>query len=208
MPAKSFGVKVGQYMIGFGPTIFSRRRGETEYGVKAIPLGGYISMAGMYPPARAGQRGRTATTGMFETLVQDADAQPHVDTVAEEQRAFYRLPVWKRVIIMVGGPFMNLVLARRVHGDRAVRVRHSAGVDDGRLGLGVPRAGLGETREECAATDPEAPAFAAGVQPGDRIVSIDGTPIEDWADSRAHPSCVSGRAARLRGRARRRSQSS
>ena len=74
VPAKLFGVKVGQYMIGFGPTIFSRKRGETEYGVKAIPLGGYISMAGMYPPARAGQRGRTATTGMFEVLVQDADA--------------------------------------------------------------------------------------------------------------------------------------
>ncbi len=40
VPAKLFGVKVTQYMIGFGPTIWSRRRGETEYGVKAFPLGG------------------------------------------------------------------------------------------------------------------------------------------------------------------------
>ena len=50
VPAKRFGVKVTQYMVGFGPTIWSRRRGETEYGVKAIPLGGYIRMIGMFPP--------------------------------------------------------------------------------------------------------------------------------------------------------------
>ncbi len=57
VPAKKFGVKVGQYMIGFGPTLWSRKFGETEYGIKAIPLGGYISMAGMFPPARARSRG-------------------------------------------------------------------------------------------------------------------------------------------------------
>mgnify|MGYP002715000843 CR=1 FL=1 len=50
VPAKLFGVRVPQYMIGFGKTIFSWRRGETEYGFKALPLGGYISMIGMYPP--------------------------------------------------------------------------------------------------------------------------------------------------------------
>jgi membrane-associated protease RseP (regulator of RpoE activity) len=51
LPAKLFGVKVGQYMIGFGPTLWSKKFGETEYGLKAIPMGGYISMAGMYPVA-------------------------------------------------------------------------------------------------------------------------------------------------------------
>ena len=50
VPAKIFGLKVKQYMIGFGPTVFSRRRGDTEYGLKAFPLGGYILMEGMYPP--------------------------------------------------------------------------------------------------------------------------------------------------------------
>ena len=49
VPAKKFGVRVGQYMIGFGPTLWSRRIGETQYGFKAIPLGGYISMAGHVP---------------------------------------------------------------------------------------------------------------------------------------------------------------
>ena len=59
VPAKRFGVKVTQYMVGFGPTIWSRHRGETEYGVKAIPLGGYIRMIGMFPP-RPGDKPGTA----------------------------------------------------------------------------------------------------------------------------------------------------
>ncbi len=51
VPAKRFGVRVTQYMVGFGPTMWSRVRGETEYGLKWIPLGGYIRMVGMFPPA-------------------------------------------------------------------------------------------------------------------------------------------------------------
>ena len=110
VPAKLFGVKVTQYMIGFGPTIWSKRKGETEYGVKAIPLGGYIAMIGMFPPARAA-RWRTAR-GFFRTLVQDArDSSAESITTGDEHRAFYRLPVWKRIVVMFGGPFMNLLLA-------------------------------------------------------------------------------------------------
>ena len=58
VPAKKFGVKVTQYMVGFGPTLWSRKRGDTEYGFKAVPLGGYIRMIGMVPPQSAGQRSR------------------------------------------------------------------------------------------------------------------------------------------------------
>ncbi|NBX71021.1 MAG: RIP metalloprotease, partial [Actinobacteria bacterium] len=50
VPAKKFGVRVSQYMIGFGPTLWSRVRGETEYGLKAIPLGGYVRLIGMFGP--------------------------------------------------------------------------------------------------------------------------------------------------------------
>src|SRR5665647_2107794 len=50
LPAKRFGVKITQYMVGFGPTVWSRQRGEAEYGLKAIPLGGYTRMIGMFPP--------------------------------------------------------------------------------------------------------------------------------------------------------------
>ena len=53
-PAKKFGVYISQFMIGFGPTLFSRTKGDTEYGIKAIPLGGYVAMAGMYAPAEPG----------------------------------------------------------------------------------------------------------------------------------------------------------
>ena len=70
VPAKKFGVKVSQYMVGFGPTIWSRRRGETEYGIKAIPLGGYVRMIGMLPP-RAGDRARRAAHPLDRTLQPD-----------------------------------------------------------------------------------------------------------------------------------------
>src|SRR3954451_24249061 len=111
VPAKAFGVRVTQYMIGFGRTIFSRTKGETEYGLKLVPLGGYISMVGMFPPARDGGQGRTASTGFFNTLVQDArDSSQEQIQPGEDHRAFYRLAVWKRVVIMLGGPTMNLLL--------------------------------------------------------------------------------------------------
>ena len=50
VPAKLFGIKVSQYMVGFGRTVWSRHRGETEYGFKAVPFGGYVRMVGMFPP--------------------------------------------------------------------------------------------------------------------------------------------------------------
>jgi membrane-associated protease RseP (regulator of RpoE activity) len=181
IPAKKFGVKVGQYMIGFGPTIFSWRRGETQYGVKALPLGGYISMAGMYPPAREGARGRTATTGVFETIVQEEKAAVHVDSVEEEERAFYKLPVLKRVIIMLGGPVMNLLLAILFFGI----VLCGFGIPTSTTTIGsvseclVP---VTADRTDCAEGDPDAPAHEAGLQPGDRIVAIDGTPVSAVAD--------------------------
>src|SRR5690606_20183559 len=183
VPAKLFGVKVGQYMVGFGPTLWSRRRGETEYGIKAIPLGGYSSMAGMYPPIRGDEdagRGRTASTGFFQTLVQDArEANAETITVGEEERTFYRLPIYKRVIIMLGGPFMNLVIAIVLF---AV-VLCGFGVQQVSTIVGsVNECLLPATseRQSCEPGDPTAPGAEAGIMPGDRIVSIDGTAIESW----------------------------
>lgn len=203
VPAKLFGVKVAQYMIGFGPTVFSRRKGETEYGVKAIPLGGYISMAGMYPPARKGGKprtsgtdafivedeyenesaGRTSSTGFFQTLVQDARTAS-ADTVTEgdEHRVFYKLPVYKRVIIMLGGPFMNLVIAVVLF---AIVV---CGFGTQQLAVGAVSACVqpaSSTAEKCAADDPEAPGSTAGLKPGDEILRVGSIDYPTWDQTTA-----------------------
>ena len=185
IPAKLFGVHVGQYMIGFGPTVWSRKRGETEYGVKAIPLGGYISMAGMFPPAKEGGRGRTASTGFFQAMVQDARSAS-ADTVrdGEEHRTFYGLAVWKRIIIMSGGPFMNLVIALVLF---AV-VLSGFGIQQASTTIGSVSQCLlpaTSTQTKCTANDPEAPGAAAGILPGDRLVSIDGTAVTNWTAATA-----------------------
>jgi membrane-associated protease RseP (regulator of RpoE activity) len=180
--AKLFGVKVTQYMIGFGKTLFSFRRGETEYGVKALPLGGYISMIGMFPPKHPGEHGRNASTGFYNQVVQDARTAS-ADTVAdgEEDRTFYRLSPWKRIIIMFAGPFMNLVIAFVL---LAVIV----------TGIGVQVNNVAEVSKcipsspsvtSCAANAPQSPAAAAGFKPGDIIQSIDGKQMAGWNESTA-----------------------
>ena len=52
VPGKLFDVKTTEYFVGFGRTLWSRRRGETEYGFKAVPVGGYVRLVGMFPPAK------------------------------------------------------------------------------------------------------------------------------------------------------------
>lgn len=184
VPAKLFGVKVTQYMIGFGPTLWSRKKGETEYGVKAIPLGGYISMIGMFPPAK-GEQVHADSTGFFRGLVQDArDSSSESITAGDEHRAFYLLPVWKRIIVMFGGPFMNLVLAVVLFGVLLM----GFGVAQASTTVGsVSACALPATseRQTCEPGDPAAPGAAAGIEPGDRIVSVAGEPIESWNESTA-----------------------
>ena len=189
-PAKKFGVRVGQYMIGFGPTLWSTRVGETQYGVKAIPLGGYISMAGMYPPspaqleaAASGQRAGRAGGGFFATMVQDARAANDETLQGEDDtRVFYRLPVWKRIVIMLGGPVMNLLFAFVLFAILFTGIgMQTATTTVASLSDCVPVAG----QSECSASAPQTPAQSAGIRPGDVIVSVDGTATPTFAEASA-----------------------
>lgn len=83
--AKAFGMKVEKFFLGFGPTLWSTRRGETEYGVKAIPAGGFVKIVGM---------------SKFE------DVDP-----ADEARTFHIKPAWQRAIVLVAGSFTHFVVA-------------------------------------------------------------------------------------------------
>jgi regulator of sigma E protease len=83
--AKATGMRVERFFLFFGPTIWSFKRGETEYGVKSIPIGGYVKITGMNP---------------------EEDVPPEV-----ADRAYYRQKVWKRIVVVAAGPAVNIVLA-------------------------------------------------------------------------------------------------
>ena len=181
VPAKIFGVRVAQYMIGFGPTLFSKKVGETEYGVKAIPLGGYISMAGMFPPGDEPVESPNKVRRLFGKLVQDArqasdESMVDVDT----SRAFYHLPVWKRIIIMVGGPFMNLVLAFVLFAILIVGIgQPAASTTIGSVTQCVTAEGV---PANCSDATVEGPGVTGGLLAGDTIVSINGEKVSTWND--------------------------
>jgi len=190
VPAKLFGVKVSQYMVGFGRTVWSRHRGETEYGFKAIPLGGYVRMVGMFPPEPGDdpRHLRRASTGPFQALIEDARrASKEEIKPGDEDRVFYRKAWWKKLIVMLGGPAMNVLIAAvlagavlMIYGNptepelRPVVSEVSACV--------IP---VADGTRPCTSTDPETPAAAAGFRPGDRLVSFDGEPVTSWSAAQA-----------------------
>src|SRR5437763_737218 len=83
--AKAVGMRVERFSLFFGPMLWSFRRGETEYGIASIPLGGYVKITGM---------------------------NPHEEIPAEARpRAYYNQPVWKRIVVILAGTAVNLVIA-------------------------------------------------------------------------------------------------
>ncbi len=191
VPAKAFGVKCSQYMIGFGPTIWSRRRGETEYGIKAIPLGGYVRMLGMFPPTSELGRARSVRSGSgrWAAMIEDARTQSMAEVGPQDSdRVFYKLSTPKKITVMLGGPLMNLFLATAIFTGLVVF-----------NGVGVPQPGAQVTTvvqcvrpvevggtaaaaQSCTPADAPSPAAAGGLKPGDRFVSIDGQPVTSLED--------------------------
>ncbi|MFB8235435.1 RIP metalloprotease [Kitasatospora purpeofusca] len=177
--AKLFGIRVPQYMVGFGPTVWSRKKGETEYGLKAVPLGGYIRMIGMFPPGADG-RITQRSTSPWRSMIEDAREASYEEVKeGDESRLFYTRKPWKRVIVMFAGPFMNLLLSFGLF----LTVMMGFGVS-----MAVPTIGTvsecvvkaGQATDTCPADAPAAPAFQAGLRPGDRVVSFDGDRIGNY----------------------------
>ncbi len=165
--AKAFGMKVTQYFVGFGTTLWSFKRGETEYGVKAIPAGGFVKIVGMTPL--------------------DDDVDP-----ADEHRVFWRKPLWKRTVVLSAGSATHFVIGFLL----LWIMTFAVGVPNVEAS-GIARAEIGtvqdcviakweidkpaaKQRADCGAEDPVAPAKAAGLRAGDVVTEFNGRQVSSW----------------------------
>lgn len=177
-PAKKFGVKVTQYMIGFGPTIWSKKKGDTEYGIKAIPLGGYIRMIGMVPPARDGKDAK----GPFAEIVNTARKQS-MDEIepGDENKVFYKLSVPKKLTVMIGGPFMNLVLAFVFFTISFAGIGFPAATNQVKQVVACLPNDV-DVLGDCLVGTTPSPALAAGMMADDKIIKFSGKEITNWEE--------------------------
>jgi len=185
--ARRYGVKVTEFMVGFGPMIWGKQRGETTYGLKAIPVGGYVRMIGMFPPPKDAPADMvpTTTTGRFATLIEQAREQTLVEIgPGDRDRVFYKLPVRRRIVVMMAGPFMNLILAAVLF---AVLL----------VGIGLPQVTTtvrevvpcvptaanpfgDEVDGACPTGSEPSPASSADIRPGDVVLAVAGQEVQDW----------------------------
>lgn len=181
--AKAFGMKVTRYFVGFGPTIWSFRRGETEYGVKALPLGGFVKIVGMTP--------------------QDDDVEP-----GDEPRAMWRFAVWKRTIVMAAGSVAHFILAFAALWVMfvLVGVPDPSKVDSSPATVATVSPCVQPTWrvdaatggvKPCAGEDPRSPAAQAGLRQGDVITAINGQAIPTYAAMRNQVRALGDRDATL-----------
>lgn len=174
IPAKLFGVRVPHWAIGFGPKLFSKKIGETEYSFRLIPLGGYITMIGMYPPDR---KGKDSKRPFGRLIAQAREAhKEHEQPGDAGVRTLYSLPAWKRIIIMFGGPFTNLVLGLVILTSVFATVGTSTQTNKVNSVVECLQAMTGGS---CDDSSQPTPAKLAGLEPGDQIVSVNGTSTAD-----------------------------
>lgn len=181
LPAKRFGALVPEYWIGFGPTLFSRRVGDTVYGLKAVLLGGYVRIVGMFPPSTV----KVASVRPDRGLVAQARLQSAEDIAAAkddglEGTPFYQLKTPQKLVIMFGGPIMNLLLAFLFTIIAVVGI-----------GWAVPSTTVGEVLPTTSdlnvdgsfgEENVESPAASAGMQAGDKILAWNGETVDGWEE--------------------------
>ena len=172
LTARRFGMKATQFFVGFGPTIWSTQRGETEYGVKAVPLGGFVKIVGQTPLD---------------------EIEP-----GDEGRAFFRFPTWQKFVVLVAGSTMHFIIAIAL---LFITIATIGVSDPNAPVIGKPVSCVLEKYTQaqlddksvvltskpnadgsCPAGNLPGVAKAAGIQPGDRVVAVDGTPIATYKD--------------------------
>ncbi|MGM0602847.1 MAG: RIP metalloprotease RseP [Bacillota bacterium] len=150
--AKKSDILVEEFALGFGPKLISKKVGETVYSIRSIPLGGFCNMAGEFP-------------------ADDEDMEEKEREIykkAEKNgRLFHQKSAFKRFAVIFMGPVMNFLLAALIF----ILIFSVFGIPVSTSNEAV----LGEII-------PEKPASEAGLQPNDRIISIDGTPVESWEE--------------------------
>lgn len=155
--AKAFGMKCTRYFIGFGPTLWSTWRGETEYGIKALPVGGFVKIVGM-------------------TSIDEVDPE-------DEARSFRRAPGWQRLIVLAAGSFMHFVLAAVLIFGLAlgIGIENASTTQLGTVATCVPASEQAlASGTPCTSADAPSPASRAGLRVGDTVTAFDGVKVSGW----------------------------
>jgi membrane-associated protease RseP (regulator of RpoE activity) len=156
--AKAFRMRVTQFFVGFGRTLWSTFRGETEYGVKALWVGGFVKIVGM-------------------TSIEDVD-------VADEPRSFRSKPGWQRIIVLAAGSFMHFVLALFLFflvGFAIGQPIYNTNVVSSVTSCVPVSAHAADSSKPCSSGSAgKSPAAAAGLRKGDKIISVGGRPVSNW----------------------------
>jgi len=151
LTAKRFGMKVTEFFVGFGRRIWSTQKGETEFGVKAIPAGGYCKIVGMTPD---------------ENL-----------TLEEKPRAFIAGTIPQRLIVLGAGSFLHFVLGFLL----IFTLIAGIGISQTSSKIQTVSECIPQSAaESCGPTSKASPAKAIGLQTGDRIIGINGEKTSDW----------------------------
>jgi membrane-associated protease RseP (regulator of RpoE activity) len=155
--AKKFGMKVTRYFVGFGPTLWSIRRGETEYGIKALPFGGFVKIIGMH-------------------------SLDDVDDPADEPRSFRRQPAWQRIVVLCAGSFMHFVLAFLLIFGLAlgIGIENQNTTQLGTISKCVAANTTQLNNGTCTASEQASPARLAGLRLGDQVTAFNGKPVSNW----------------------------
>jgi membrane-associated protease RseP (regulator of RpoE activity) len=158
LTARRYGMKATQFFVGFGPTLWSRQRGETEYGIKAIPAGGFVKIIGMTP-------------------LEEVDP-------ADEPRAFYKQSAGRKAVVLSAGSVVHFLIAIALVFGTTFAI---GTVDEDAPVVSAPAATVPTSvevvQDEAVVSDATVPAPARGVlQRGDRVLSVDGERTGTWTE--------------------------